>query len=136
MKACDDIMIFSKKTMMERGRHESCPGTISRRLTRSERSQYFYILCPPPPPPNNINTAHRGPFQVNVERPGEIFSLKLFKNKMALSKTSCDGMRQIRGARAWWAMEQFRAASSVFSVLFHFSNLTFLFAIHARHRSS
>ena len=28
---------------------------------------------PPPPPPNNINTAHRGPFQVNVERWGKIF---------------------------------------------------------------
>ena len=28
---------------------------------------------PPPPPPNNINTAHRGLFQVNVERWGKSF---------------------------------------------------------------
>ena len=59
------------------------------------------------------------------------FSLKLFKNKMALSKTNRDGTRPIGGARAWWVVEQFRAASSV---LFHFSNLTFLFVVHARNR--
>ena len=32
---------------------------------------------------------------------------------MALSKTNRDGTRQIGGARAWWVVEQFRAASSV-----------------------
>ena len=62
---------------------------------------------------------------------GQKFSLKLFKNKMALSKTNRDGTRPIGGARAWWVVEQFRAASSV---LFHFSNLTFLFVVHARNR--
>ena len=62
---------------------------------------------------------------------GQHFSLKLFKNKPALSKTNRDGTRQIGGARAWWVVEQFRAASSV---LFHFSKLTFLFVVHARNR--
>ena len=28
----------------------------------------------PPPPPNNINTTHRGPFQVNVERWAKFFA--------------------------------------------------------------
>ena len=50
---------------------------------------------------------------------------------MALSKTNRDGTRQIGGARAWWVVEQFRAASSL---LLHFSNLTFLFVVHARNR--
>ena len=93
----------------------------------------FHVQPPPPPPPrqtNNINTAHRGPFQVNVEE-GAKFLLKLIKNKMALSKTNRDGTRQIGGARAWCAVEQFRAASSL---LFHYSNLTFLFVVHARNR--
>ena len=62
---------------------------------------------------------------------GQKFSLKLFKNKMALSKTNRDGTRPIGGARAWWVVEQFRAASSV---LFHFSNLAFLFVVHAQNR--
>ena len=62
---------------------------------------------------------------------GQKISLKLFKNKMALSKTNRDGTRPIGGARAWWVVEQFRAASSV---LFHFSNLTFLFVVHAGNR--
>ena len=62
---------------------------------------------------------------------GQKFSLKLFKNKMALSKTSRDCTRLIGGARAWWVVEQFRAASSL---LFHVSNLTFLFVVHARNR--
>ena len=51
MKACDEGMIFSKKTTMERGQNEFCPGTISRRRTRSGRSQYLCILWDPPPPP-------------------------------------------------------------------------------------
>ena len=62
---------------------------------------------------------------------GQNFSLKLFKNKLALSKTNRDGTRQIGGARAWWVVEQFRAASSV---LFQLANLTFLFVVHARNR--
>ena len=41
---------------------------------------------------------------------------------MALSKTNRDGTRQIGGARAWWVVEQFRAASSL--QVFHFSNLS------------
>ena len=62
---------------------------------------------------------------------GQKISLKRFKNKMALSKTNRDGTRPIGGARAWWVVAQFRVASSV---LFHFSNLTFLFVVHARNR--
>ena len=43
---------FSKKATMERVQNEVCSGTISRRRTRSGRSQYFYILRVPPPPPS------------------------------------------------------------------------------------
>ena len=63
---------------------------------------------------------------------GKFFLKNYLKTKMALSKTRHDGTRQIGGARAWWAVERFRAASS------SISNLTcshFLFVVHARHES-
>ena len=41
MIACDKVIIFSKKATMERVQDEFCPGTISRRHTRSRQSQYF-----------------------------------------------------------------------------------------------
>ena len=59
-------------------------------------------------------------------RDGAKFFAKLFKNKMALSKTNRDGTRQSEVHVTVVVVEQFRAASSV---LFHFSNLTFLFVV-------
>ena len=68
------------------------------------------------PPPTTLITHIDVRFKW-MWRDGAKFSLKLSKNKMALSKTSRDGTRHIGGARAWWVVEQFRAAKSV---LFHF----------------
>ena len=50
MKACNEVMIFSKKTNID-VRSKSFLGTISRRATRAEWFLYFYILPSPLPPP-------------------------------------------------------------------------------------